>query len=149
LTKLAGIDRDFELKTHKGKITKRIHSQVGRMQYQLVKVDGENVDGLKYSVNKDDELVISFDELTIEMNKSKLFVISASLEDFDDYGDAVAYYFKRTSDVNAVEKKTGARLDVTGTALSGALAKVHTFNGGKVKLSNTKLGKIDASQGSE
>ena len=43
LTRLAGIDRDFELKTHKGKITKRIHSQVGRMQYQLVKVDGENV----------------------------------------------------------------------------------------------------------
>ena len=43
LTKLAGIDRDYELKTHKGKITKRSHSQVGRMQYQLVKVDGENV----------------------------------------------------------------------------------------------------------
>ncbi|WP_405287165.1 gephyrin-like molybdotransferase Glp [Methanobrevibacter sp.] len=43
LTKLAGIDKDFELETVKGKITKRIHSQVGRMQYQLVKVDGENV----------------------------------------------------------------------------------------------------------
>ena len=43
LTRLAGIDRNFELETHKGKITKRIHSQVGRMQYQLVKVDGENV----------------------------------------------------------------------------------------------------------
>ena len=43
LTKLAGIDKDFELETVKGKITKRIHSQVGRMQYQLVKVDGDNV----------------------------------------------------------------------------------------------------------
>ena len=43
LTKLAGIDKDFELKTHKGKITKRIHSQVGRMQYQLVKVDGDDI----------------------------------------------------------------------------------------------------------
>ena len=43
LTKLAGIEKDFELKTVKGKITKRIHSQVGRMQYQLVKVDGENI----------------------------------------------------------------------------------------------------------
>ena len=43
LTRLAGIDKDFELTTVKGKITKRIHSQVGRMQYQLVKVDGENI----------------------------------------------------------------------------------------------------------
>ena len=43
LTKLAGIDKDFEMKVVKGKITKRIHSQVGRMQYQLVRVDGENV----------------------------------------------------------------------------------------------------------
>ena len=43
LTKLAGIEKDFELETVKGKITKRIHSQVGRMQYQLVKVDGENI----------------------------------------------------------------------------------------------------------
>ncbi len=43
LTKLAGIDKNFELETIKGKITKRIHSQVGRMQYQLVKVDGDNV----------------------------------------------------------------------------------------------------------
>lgn len=43
LTKLAGIEKDFELETVKGKITKRIHSQVGRMQYQLVKVDEENI----------------------------------------------------------------------------------------------------------
>ena len=43
LSGLAGIEKDFELKTVKGKITRRIHSQVGRMQYQLVKVDGENI----------------------------------------------------------------------------------------------------------
>jgi molybdopterin molybdotransferase len=43
LTRLAGIDRNFELETVKGRITKRIHSQVGRMQYQLVRFDGENV----------------------------------------------------------------------------------------------------------
>jgi hypothetical protein len=71
-----------------------------------VKVDGSEVKGLKYSVNKDDELVISFDEMTIDMNKSALFVISASLKDFDDYGDAVAYYLEDNSDINAVEKKT-------------------------------------------
>ena len=43
LSKLAGIDKDFELKTVKGVMTRRIHSQVGRMQYQLVKVDGTEV----------------------------------------------------------------------------------------------------------
>ena len=43
LAKLAGIETGFELKTVKGTITKRIHSQVGRMQYQLVKVDNGNV----------------------------------------------------------------------------------------------------------
>ena len=43
LTKLAGIEKDFELKTVKGTMTRRIHSPVGRMQYQLVNVDGENV----------------------------------------------------------------------------------------------------------
>ena len=43
LTKLAGIEKDFELSTVKGKITKRIHSQVGRMQYQLVKVDDDKI----------------------------------------------------------------------------------------------------------
>ena len=43
LTKLAGIDRDFELETVRGKMTRRIHSPVGRMQYQLVKVDGKDV----------------------------------------------------------------------------------------------------------
>ena len=43
LSKLAGINKSFEKETVSGKITKRIHSQVGRMQYQLVQVDGENI----------------------------------------------------------------------------------------------------------
>ena len=43
LTKMAGIERDFESKVVKGVMTRRIHSPVGRMQYQLVKVDGKDV----------------------------------------------------------------------------------------------------------
>ena len=43
LTKLAGINKNFEIETVNGKMTRRIHSPVGRMQYQLVKVDGEEV----------------------------------------------------------------------------------------------------------
>ena len=114
-----------------------------------VKVDGKDVAGLKYSVNKDDQLVISFDEMTVEMNKRALFVISASFKDFDDYGEGVAYYLKSTSDINATEKKTGARLTVNGTALTKDNAILHVFNGGKIKLSNNKLGKLDASQWAE
>ncbi len=113
-----------------------------------VTVDGKTVEGLKYSVNKDDQLVISFDELTVDMNKSALFVISASLKDFDDYGKSVGYYLEKDSDINAVEKKTWARLTVDWN-YKKANAVHHQFNGGKIKLSNTKLGKLDASQGSE
>ena len=43
LTKLAGIEKDFEHKVVKGVMTRRIHSPVGRMQYQLVKVDGNDI----------------------------------------------------------------------------------------------------------
>ena len=43
LAKMAGIEKEFEQKVVKGVMTRRIHSPVGRMQYQLVKVDGENV----------------------------------------------------------------------------------------------------------
>ena len=43
LTNLSGIKRDFEKKVVKGVMTRRIHSPVGRMQYQLVKVDGSDV----------------------------------------------------------------------------------------------------------
>ena len=113
-----------------------------------VKADGKEVEGLKFSVNKDDQLVITFDDMTIDMNKSALFVISASFKDFDDYGKTVAYYLEKDSDINAVEKKTWARLTVDG-ARKKANAVHHAFNGGKIKLSNNKLGKIDASQGSE
>lgn len=44
ISKLSGIDYNFEEKIFKGKLTKRIHSPVGRMQYQLVKINGDNVE---------------------------------------------------------------------------------------------------------
>ena len=40
-------------------------------------------------------------------------------------------------------------MTVTGSALTAANAIYHGFNGGKIKLANTKLGNIDAAQGSE
>ena len=71
-----------------------------------VTADGEDVAGLKYSVNKDDQLVVSFDEISVDMTKSVLFTVYASLRDFDDYGADVAYYLDSDSDINAIEKKT-------------------------------------------
>lgn len=43
LSNVAGIKKEFEQKVIKGVMTRRIHSPVGRMQYQLVKVDGSDV----------------------------------------------------------------------------------------------------------
>ncbi len=44
ISKLSGQDYAFGEKTIKGTLTKRIHSPVGRMQYQLVKVNGDKVE---------------------------------------------------------------------------------------------------------
>lgn len=43
ITKLSGIEYGFAEHSVKGILQKRIHSPVGRMQYQLVKVDGNKV----------------------------------------------------------------------------------------------------------
>ena len=43
LTEVAGIEKDFEQKVIKGVMSRRIHSPVGRMQYQLVKVNGSEI----------------------------------------------------------------------------------------------------------
>ena len=43
LTRCAGIENDFEQKVIRGVMTRRIHSPVGRMQYQLVKVNGSKI----------------------------------------------------------------------------------------------------------
>lgn len=114
-----------------------------------VTAEGKEVKGLKYSVNKDDELVISFDDVTIDINKNATFVISASFKEFDDYGETVAYYVAETADVNAVEKKNGTRVQLDLTAAGKADAKAHKFAGGKIKIVNKKLGSVDAAQGSE
>ena len=114
-----------------------------------VTAEGKEVKGLKYNVNKDDELVISFDDVTIDINKNATFVISASFKEFDDYGETVAYYIAETADVNAVEKKNGTRVQLDLSAAGKADAKAHKFAGGKIKIVNKKLGNVDAAQGSE
>jgi hypothetical protein len=82
------------------------------------------------------------------MNKKATFVLSASFKDFDDYGESVQYYVDEDADFNAVEKKNGTRVEITNAAKKENVT-TYTFNGGKIKLSNKKLGNVDAAQGSE
>ena len=106
----------------------------------------------KATVNKDDELVVTFNEsVEVAMNKTALFVLSASFKDFDAYGDSVRYYVAESADINAVEKKNTTRVTLSNTsnAFTAANWKLHTFAGGKIKLANKKLGKVDAAQASE
>ena len=113
-----------------------------------VKVDWNEVKA-KYSVNKDDELVVTFNsDVEIAMNKKATFVLSATFKDFDDYGESVQYYLDEEADFNAVEKKNGTRVEVTNAATKENVT-TYTFNGWKIKLSNKKLGNVDAAQGSE
>lgn len=55
ITKLAGMDYNFAEHSIKGTLQKRIHSPVGRMQYQLVKIDGNKV----YPIFKDSGAIFS------------------------------------------------------------------------------------------
>ena len=81
LTRLAGIDKDFELATVKGKITKRIHSQVGRMQYQLVKVDGDKI----HPIFKDSGAIFSLSTADGYVKIPKLVELVDEGEDVEVY----------------------------------------------------------------
>jgi hypothetical protein len=72
------------------------------------------------------------------------------MENLDEFGKVVRLVLNDTGDLNATEKKTGARVSVTAPKAIEDSWKVYTFNGSKIKFSNTKLSStIDAAQGSE
>ena len=111
-----------------------------------VTVDSKEIKA-KGNVNKDDKLVVTFnDDVELAMNKSTIIVLSASLKDFDDYGDTVKYGIADSADFNAVEVKNGTRVSLTNNATTW---KLHAFAGGKIKISSTRLGNVDAAQASE
>ena len=116
-----------------------------------VTVDGKEVSGLKFTANKDNELVVSFDDVEIAINKNAQFVTSIAMENFDDYGYVARLVLKSSGDFKAIEKKTGSRVSVkNGDTLETAENwKTYKFNGSKIKFTNTKLSStIDAAQGS-
>ena len=115
-----------------------------------VTADGKEVKGLKYNVTKDNELVLSWDTIEIEINKNVQLAVSIAMEGLDKFGDKVRLVVKEEGDVNAIEKKTWARVSVTKDDKDAASWKVYTFQGSKIKFSNTKISAtVDAAQGSE
>lgn len=115
-----------------------------------VTADGKEVSGLKYSISKDNELVLSWNTIEVAINKDVQLVVSVALEGLDEFGKNIRLVLDETADLNAVEKKTGARVSVVAPKANDYSWKVYTFNGSKIKFSNTKISSIvDAAQGSE
>ena len=106
-----------------------------------VTVDWKAVKWLKASVD-DDELTISFSEVEIASKANATFAVNVELADFDDYGSAIHFNIAETTDFNAIESKTDARVSVNTVSNMWT----YTFNGGETKFSNVKLGNIDAAQ---
>jgi hypothetical protein len=76
-----------------------------------VTVDGKEVSGLKWNINKDDELVVSFSEIEVEGKKTVSIAVNMSFnEEFDNFGESVNYKIKQLSNFNATDKKTGTRV---------------------------------------
>jgi hypothetical protein len=115
-----------------------------------VTADGKEVSGLKFNVTKDNELVLNWDTIEVEINKDVQLVVSIAMENLDKFGNVVRLVLNEQGDLNAVEKKTGARVSVDAPVKMDHSWRVYTFNGSKIKFSNTKLSAtIDAAQGSE
>ena len=97
-----------------------------------------------YSFNKDDELVISLDkDLKIAAkDKAEVIIEMSFTSDFNAYGNSISYRITPTTvtQFNAIDSKTESRVQVTNNTSTFT----YTFNGGKVRLSSTKLGAVDA-----
>jgi hypothetical protein len=108
---------------------------------------------IAWSINKDDELVISFkDDVEVEAKANAEIVVKASFsEEFDEYNKSIQLYLDENADFSAIDSKTESRVTVDPDVVGTANAKnwpIYKIAGGKIKLTNTKLGNIDASQNS-
>ena len=112
-----------------------------------VLANGTAVKWVKASMNKEDQLVISFNDYELAAKESVTFSVNVSFEDFDEYGAEVKLWLAKSTDFNAVEKKTGARISFEEMPAVADWA-AHKFNGSKIKLENTKLGNVESAAGS-
>ena len=116
-----------------------------------VKVDGEEVKGLTYTIKKD-TLKVNFNKVNIGIKKNSLFTVYVTLkDDFEDYNDKVTFYLDNTSDLKALEQKNWTTVKFSDKSkYEEEDAFEYKFIWGKVTLTNTKLASsIDAAAGSE
>ena len=104
-----------------------------------VKVDWKEVKATA-TTDKNGELTVSFkNEVELSARQSVEVIVLASLnDDFDEYGKAI--HFTMLSSGLSASDKNDARISVN---VSAAFIE-YVFNGGKVKLTNNKLGNIDS-----
>jgi len=105
-----------------------------------VSVAGETVKATA-SINKDQELTLSLkNDVEILAKQNVEIIVSAGLNsDFDEYGKTIQFKVKS---ITATDKNN-ARITPEGADTADYL--VYTFNGGKLKFTNNKLGKVEAS----
>jgi CO dehydrogenase/acetyl-CoA synthase delta subunit len=108
-----------------------------------VSIDGKTVKAT-VSINKDEEMTIALkDSLELAAKEQVQIIVSAKFNsDFEDYGTYVQLAMDKASDISATDKNN-ARITVNLAGATGKWVK-YTINGGQVKLTNTKLGNVDA-----
>jgi hypothetical protein len=116
-----------------------------------VTIAGEKVKNLEATVNKDDELVVTFKDVEVAAKSKSEVIVKISLtDDFDTFNKKVQLSLK---DFVAVDGKVSSRVSTTNTLNASPVYygefPTYTFKGGKIKLTNVKLGNIDAAQNSE
>ena len=107
-----------------------------------VTIDGKTVKA-NVSINKDEEMTVSLkDSLEIAAKAQVEVIIEASLNsDFEDYGRFVKLAIAKSSDISATDKNN-ARITVDTTSAKWV---EYQINGGQVKITNNKLGNVEAS----
>ena len=108
-----------------------------------VTVDGKTVKA-DVKINKDQEMTISLkDSLELSAKQQVQVVVYTKFNsDFEDYGSTVILEIAKSSDLSATDKNN-ARITVSWYGSEGKWVK-YTINGGQVKITNTKLGNVDA-----
>jgi hypothetical protein len=108
-----------------------------------VSIDGKDVKA-SVSINKDQEMTVSLKE-TLEISakaQAEVIISTKFNSDLENYGRTIYLKIAKTSDVSATDKNN-ARITVDNT--TSAKWVEYTINGGEVKITNTKLGNVEAS----
>ena len=107
-----------------------------------VSVDGKTVKA-NISIDKSEEMSVSLKEdLEIAAKAQVEVIVYASFnDDFEDYGTTIKLQIEKPSDLSATDKNN-ARITVN---TASAKWVEYVINGGKVRITTTKLGNVDAS----